>query len=223
MDNQSKEKLQSLAAQLAHPEGEKGIEIGQMMNETNIGMTLAAVEALDLIANDHVLELGHGNCGHLRALLNKADQLQYTGLEISATMQQQAIALNIDLIKQFTIDFMLFNGTDIPFSDTTFTKIFTVNTIYFWQNPLAFLQEIYRVLDKKGLFAICFAQKEFMQTLPFTKHGFKLYDTSSVENLVRQSTFHIQSITDHSEQVRSKNGEQVTRIFTVFVLSKGRN
>jgi hypothetical protein len=39
-----KEKLKILAQNLANPQGEKGIEIGEMMNETNIGMTLESIK-----------------------------------------------------------------------------------------------------------------------------------------------------------------------------------
>ncbi|MBE8715177.1 class I SAM-dependent methyltransferase [Sphingobacterium hungaricum] len=223
MDNQSKEKLQAIASQLARPQGEKGIEIGQMMNETNIGMTLSAIESLNLASEDRILELGHGNCGHLKVLLSKADKLRYTGLEISDTMQQQAIDMNNELFEDYKIDFQLFDGNQIPFNENSFSKIFTVNTLYFWQEPLSFLKEIYRVLGTNGLFALVFAQKEFMASLPFTEHGFQLYDSSSVENLLNQTEFNTVSVTDYSEWVKSKTGEQVQRMYTVFLLSKNQN
>ncbi|MEC5171504.1 hypothetical protein [Chryseobacterium nepalense] len=35
-----KQDLKILAQNLANPQGKKGIEIGEMMNDTNIGMTL---------------------------------------------------------------------------------------------------------------------------------------------------------------------------------------
>jgi hypothetical protein len=39
-----KEELKILAQNLANPQGEKGIEIGEMMNATNIGMTLESIK-----------------------------------------------------------------------------------------------------------------------------------------------------------------------------------
>lgn len=70
--------LKILAENLANPQGEKGIEIGEMMNENNIGMTMDSIHALLIEDDEHVLEIGHGNAGHLKSLLNKAKNLRYT-------------------------------------------------------------------------------------------------------------------------------------------------
>ena len=46
------ENLKILAQNLANPQGEKGIEIGEMMNATNIGMTLESIKTLLIECND---------------------------------------------------------------------------------------------------------------------------------------------------------------------------
>ena len=58
--------LKILAQNLANPQGEKGIEIGEMMNATNIGMTLESIKTLLIENDEHILEIGHGNAGHLK-------------------------------------------------------------------------------------------------------------------------------------------------------------
>ena len=215
-----KDDLKELAKQLGNPEGEIGIEVANMMNATNIGMTKHAIESLNLDANDVVLELGHGNCGHLPFLMNQADNLKYFGLEISELMQQEAIKSNQSYLKNNSADFRLYNGTEIPFDNESFDKIFTVNTLYFWQNSDFLLNEIYRVLKPNGVSALTFADKSFMEKLPFTPFGFKLYSLRDAEELLQKNHFKILKSISQTEQVFSKTNEMVNRTFFTVLAEK---
>lgn len=215
-----KDDLEELAKQLGNPEGIIGIEVAKMMNATNIGMTKHTIESLNLDVNDVVLELGHGNCGHLSFLMNQSENLKYFGLEISELMQQEAIKSNSNYIENNSANFRLYNGTEIPFDDTSFDKIFTVNTLYFWQNPDSLLNEIHRVLKPNGIFALTFADKSFMEKLPFTSFGFNLYSIKDVEELLQKNHFKIIESISQTEQVFSKTNEMVNRTFFTVVVKK---
>lgn len=213
-----KDDLKELAKQLGNPEGKIGIEVANMMNTTNIGMTKHTITSLNLNTNDVVLELGHGNCGHLPFLMNQAENLKYFGLEISELMQQEAIKSNQNYIENNSAEFELYNGTEIPFDNESFDKIFTVNTLYFWQNPNLLLNEIYRVLKANGIFSLTFADKSFMEKLPFTNFGFNLYNLKDAEELLQKNDFKIIESISQIEQVFSKTNEMVNRnFFTVLV------
>ena len=213
------EKLKILAQNLAHPQGEKGIEIGEMMNETNIGMTLESIQPLLIEDNEHILEIGHGNAGHVRNILNKAIDVKYTGIDISETMHHEALKLNKNFENQ--AEFILYEGTELPFEDKTFDKIFTVNTVYFWEKPKDFLNEIYRVLKDSGTFVLTFGQRDFMEKLPFTQFGFTLYNTDEMEETVSKSYFKRMKISERQEEVKSKTGEEtLTRNYTILTIKK---
>lgn len=202
--------LQELATQLRHPSGKGGVTIADNMNENNIKMTESSILELNLKQNEQVLELGHGNCGHLDFLLQQATNIGYVGLEISELMQQEAIKLNKKHSNSY-VRFELFDGKTIPFYEKRFDKIFTVNTIYFWEDVNAFLREIYRVLKSKGKFTLTFSTKEFMETLPFTRFGFKLYSEKEIVDLLKLANFKIETITQLNEDTVSKTGESVYR------------
>lgn len=216
----SEEEIKIIAAQLRCPSGRKGSEVAEMMHVVNIGMTRKAMASLEISENDSFLEIGHGNCSHLEEILDSAKNIRYTGLDISALMHQEAKAVNSKFLRSEQASFHIYDGEKIPFSDNSFHKIMTVNTIYFWERPLDFMMEIYRVLKNKGRFSIAFGQKEFMEELPFAKYGFNLYGTKEVQNLVGKTSFEIEKIEDHSEKVKSKTGELVERKFTVICLQK---
>lgn len=214
-----KEELKILAQNLANPQGEKGIEIGEMMNATNIGMTLESIRTLLIEDNQHILEIGHGNAGHLKSLLSLAQDLKYTGVDISETMHNEAKKLNTEF--QTKADFVLYEGKKLPFGDQTFDKIFTVNTVYFWENPVEFLNEIYRVLKDNGTFVLTFGQRDFMEKLPFTAYDFTLYNNDEMEELVSKSHFKRMKTSEKEEEIKSKTGnETIQRIYTILTIKK---
>ncbi|WP_419487564.1 class I SAM-dependent methyltransferase [Chryseobacterium bernardetii] len=214
-----KEELKNLAQHLANPQGEKGIEIGEMMNATNIGMTLESIRTLSIDDGQQILEIGHGNAGHLKGIMNRAKNLRYTGIDISETMHNEAKKLNKEFESQ--AEFVLYEGKKLPFQDETFDKIFTVNTVYFWENPVGFLNEIYRVLKDEGTFVLTFGQRDFMEKLPFTAYNFKLYNNDEMEELVSKSQFKRMKTSEREEEIKSKTGnETIQRIYTILTIKK---
>lgn len=213
-----KDQLAAIASQLSHPSGEKGLEIAEMMNETNSGMTKNAISNLDLTSGDTVLELGHGNAGHLNFLFSSCENVHYTGLEISTLMNREAQRLNENLVDAKKASFVLIDGKQIPFPDNQFDKLFTVNTLYFWKNPVEMLEELSRVLKPKALFSLTFAHRSFMETLPFTPFGFTLYNPDEVMGLVQQSNFNLKYEDSQIETVLTKDGQPVERQFSTFLL-----
>ena len=212
--------MRELAAQLRKPSGEKGLEVAAMMNLTNIGMTLEAIRNLDLKKGELVMEIGHGNAGHLNFLLDKADDLQYIGYDISELMHKEAIALNPKWIQNNLVKFKLYDGQNFPDQDNHFDKILTVNTIYFWENPNEMLKEIYRILKPSGTFCITFVEKDFMELLPFSTYGFTMYNPEDVEKLIKHSQFKLKEIIRKTDFVQTKSGEKMQRKFATAVLTK---
>ena len=214
-----KEDLKILAQHLANPQGEKGIEIGEMMNTTNIGMTLESIKMLLIEDDEAILEIGHGNAAHVKSILNKARNIKYTGIDISETMHHEAKRLNEEYKNQ--TDFLLYEGEKLPFEDKTFDKIFTVNTVYFWKQPVEYLNQIYRVLKDNGTFILTFGQRSFMEKLPFTQFDFTLYNTDEMEETVSKSHFQRMKISEKEEEVKSKTAnETITRNYTVLTIKK---
>lgn len=212
--------LKELAGQLGNPSGSKGIEIAEMMDRNNIAMTLHSIDNLEIQNQDKILEIGHGNCGHLKYILAKAKEIQYIGYDISELMNAEAKKINSDLIQNNSVEFKLYDGENFPELDNSFDKIFTANTLYFWQNPIEFLKEIHRITKPNGIFCLTFAEKDFMETLPFTQFGFKLYNLNDAQKLIQNSEFKIDKIETQTEEIQAKSGEMVNRKFVTLVLKK---
>ncbi len=212
--------LQEIGSLLMHPSGEHGVEIGHIMNKSNLNMIIETTKSLGIVGGDDILEIGHGNCSHLHNILNNRNNVSYCGLEISEQMKQESERINLDYVREQKAVFCLYNGEDIHFSDNFFSKVLTVNTIYFWKSPLKLLQNIYRVMKKGGCFSIAFVQKATMKPLPFVNSTFELYDTKKIKDLINRTPFKLTNVINKNEHVLSKTGDFVSRDYTIIVLTK---
>jgi len=212
--------MSELTEQLRCPNGEKGIEVSIMMNKTNRTMIEHSINCLDLKDNDHVLEIGHGNAGHIDRLLSKKDTLRYSGVDISPLMIAEAERINREFIEMGVVEFRHYEGDNIPYDNNYFDVAFSVNTIYFWKYPNVFLCEIFRVLKDNGRFVLTFADADFMRTLPYVEEPtFKLYTSEEIEDL-SSSCFNFESIIEQTEMLRNKLNHLVERKFYSMIFVK---
>ncbi|AMP98593.1 Methyltransferase type 11 [Pedobacter cryoconitis] len=211
-DHSNKPDFKEIAGQLGCPSGDKGIKTAEAMAVNNGNMIGLTIAGLSPKSNDVILEIGPGNGSHVISLLANTKHLLYYGVDISALMISEAIKLNTTAVACGRADFSLSDGMQLNFADGFFTKIFTVNTLYFWKDPKAYATEIRRVLKPGGIFILTFAPREFMEKLPFTQYGFHLYSREEAEELLIGSGFEILEVHLHKEMVRSNSaGMEVER------------
>lgn len=215
MQQMNQTELREIGAQLRRPDGAKGLEIAESMNESNAGMISCTIDLLDLSAGDLILEIGPGNADHVAQMIPPGTE--YHGLDIAPTMVEEALRRTKNLTER-KIFFQLYDGELLPFADRTFTRIFTVNTIYFWKAPVAFLNELHRVLRPGGVAAITYAHRSFMEELPFTKWDFTFYDDASVKQLLDRSPFRSVEFKVHKEMIKTRTGDLMERNYSVCLL-----
>ena len=217
MDEQE---TQQLAAQLRQPEGEVGIEVALRLNETNEEMIAQAMQALGACEGQTVLELGPGNGVHIPAFAEQTKPSRFIGLDISTTMVAEVTSLVSNHTMPTKFDFVVYDGLVIPLEDDSVDKVVTVNTLYFWENPTEFLNEIFRVVKPGGTVVIAYIQKAAMVNRPFAKYGFTMYDNKDVQQLVTESHFEGVEIQDLTDEVTMPDGEAITRAYSLATLTK---
>lgn len=200
---------QNLAAQLRHPSGEAGLQIGEWMNRGNVHINLDTVEILNAAAGDTILEIGMGNGFFVKNILQKHGSIKYTGADFSEVMVAEAKRINTEWINNGQANFVLADATALPFADAGFNKIFTINTIYFWEDTVTILAELKRVLQPKGKLIITLRPKRQMTNYPFTKYGFTMYSKEEVEQLLIKNGYSILQSVEIQEPNFELNGEMV--------------
>lgn len=214
------DELRYLASQCRCPQGIDGIKMGYTMNMTNLTPVLNTIHSLNIQPNDSILELGHGNAGHLAYILSLADSIHYTGLEVSETMCSEALKLNAAYCAAGLSEFSLYDGKSILFNPATFDKVLSVNTIYFWEDPVSLISSLAQTMKKDGLLAITFCDKTFMMQLPFVQYGFNLIETSDMDSLFATQPFKLYKHSEKQDKAISKTGQLVTRIYHTFVYQR---
>lgn len=216
--------FQSIAAQLRNPKGQEGVKTAVRMSENNAFMITSCIDSLDLKAEEKVLEIGPGGGLHLPYMFQKESSVQYHGVDISETMIEMASENNSSLIESGFVKFQLVTNNNgfpaLPFEDNSFDKIFTVNTIYFWDNAVEQAKELYRALKPKGQIAVCFATADFMEQLPFTKYGFHLYSLAEAILLFEKAGFNNIKTEQQKEWIENTVNGNIERVFTILTATK---
>ena len=205
----NEEVSKSIAAQLRKPHGDYAIQVGEKMNEGNRLINAYTIDALALEAEDNVLEIGMGNGFFVKDILSIDGSITYVGCDFSEVMVEQAVKNNQDFIDKERANFHVASADKLPFTDDIFDKVFSVNTLYFWDNPPVVLSEIKRVLKPGGSMFISIRPKSVMQHYPFARHGFSLFSKQDLIDLLSGSGFEVTHITERKEPDQDVNGNKV--------------
>ncbi|MDR2515279.1 MAG: class I SAM-dependent methyltransferase [Christensenellaceae bacterium] len=162
-----------VAEQFGRPSGVGGLLSTFMMNRLNVRM-YAAVEAEIAPLGQAILDLGFGN-GYLLKRLAKRAKNRYYGVDISADMLAAASRANRGAVESGAMRLEMGSAEALPYPDSFFDLVYTVNTVYFWPDLDLGMAEIARVLKPGGRFLNLVYTRAYLERLPFTSQGFTKY------------------------------------------------
>ena len=123
-------------------------------------------------------------------MLSSTEIARVAGLELSEEMVQVAGRTMGPYVDARRLELRVGTVEKLPYPDETFTKLITVNTFYFWNDPAKALRESHRVLATNGQLVLCFNSKEDLATWPGHKFGFNLYEPEQVTQMLSAASFH---------------------------------
>jgi ubiquinone/menaquinone biosynthesis C-methylase UbiE len=209
-----------MARLLGKPEGEAGRAVAERLNRVNADITAAVYRHLQLKPGERVLEIGFGNGRLLPELLSHADDLSYVGLDIAETMVVEAITFNAELVASGQASFQRSAAEAMPYPDARFDKVFAVNVIYFWPDPVKALSEMRRVLRPDGMSVIAAVKPDADQAPPpFAReeYGFRVRDAATVVALHRDAGFGYIELDDYEEITTRPDGTPWTRRYAIVI------
>lgn len=136
------------------PQGEEGRQMLSRMNESHASVTQWALGFFDFQESDRVLDIGCGGGATLARMAGHIVSGHLTGIDYSGTSVEMSRELNTDAVKSGKMDILEGSVEQLPFEDGAFDKIITVESFYFWPNPVENLKEVHRVLKKGGRFLL---------------------------------------------------------------------
>ncbi|HEY1047911.1 MAG TPA: class I SAM-dependent methyltransferase [Bacteroidia bacterium] len=197
---------QLVAAQLRKPHGEMADEIGKRMNESNAAMNRLLIKNIELKPGIEILEIGMGNGRFVSELFQKQTDIHYTGIDYSSEMVNAAKNENLHLGNK--VSFLNLPIESLSSSETLYDIIFTVNTIYFWDEPNKTLAGIRSLLNPNGKLLIAFRPKSIMLEHPFTEFGFTLYSREDAIALLETGGFKVENVIEETDAASSSLGGQ---------------
>lgn len=177
-----------VAAQLRKPTGDAGIEMANMMNESNKIISLATYDRLEISDNDKILEVGMGNGAFVQNVIDRGKGASYVGVDYSQTMVDAAIDVNRTGIALGNVEFHCASIDSMPVKSDSFDKFATVNTLYFWPDPVAGMREIHRVIKPGGKAIIAVRPKGTVQA-EFIKYDFNFYEEGEIKRFAKAGGF----------------------------------
>ena len=211
MNFKDEEEVKKVAAQLRKPDGEAGREIGALMNDGNGPMNRHTLAVVDPQPNDRILEIGMGNGHFVKNILKLDTSISYAGYDYSQIMVEEASRNNWDYVEEGRALFAHGNAEQMPFEENSFTKAFTVNTLYFWEDRSKILSEFWRVLQPEGTLIIAVRPKRNMELYPVTKYGFSMFSKEEILELLAENGFVNPTVTEIQEPPQSRFGTQYDR------------
>lgn len=214
------EQIKAIAAQLRKPEGEFGKQLGVRMNDSNQYINRNTITTMDPAPGDNILEIGMGNGFFVNEILSADQSIRYTGCDFSEIMVEEASRLNEAFVKTGRAQFIHGEADNLPFISGTFNKVFTVNTLYFWENSSKIFAEIRRVLEPQGQLVIGIRPRSNMAQLPFVKYGFTMFSKEELTDLLARNFFNTLNVQENVEPEQELNGEKFSMVSLIVTAVK---
>lgn len=184
-----KTQLRAVAAQLAHPSGEKGDEIADKMNDTNALISERAIEALAAQAGEFIIELGPGNgslsCGLVQTL---GPDGRYLGIEVSRDMAPVA-EKNLRDASEARIDVHAGDCHDASVGEASIEGLFAVNVLYFVDDLDALLGRIRPWFRPDGRCVFGIRPARTLKALKFDEFNYHIRPVEEIEAAMRGHGF----------------------------------
>jgi arsenite methyltransferase len=181
-----------IARQLSRPSGLGGAFIRLVMNRTNAKLNELALAELNVQAGDRALEIGFGGGLTLERLL--ADAQHVCGVDCSADAVASASRQFAKDIERGAAEFIAGSIENLPLPPSSFDKVLTVNTVYFWASLEEGARELSRVLRPGGRVVIGFVPKSVMDRMNMPPDIFSPREPEEIVAALRGAGFTVAKI-----------------------------
>ena len=138
-------------------------------------------------AGDHILDVGCGTGKLIGRIARQTDGCVAEGIDFSASMVAIARRKNGKHIAAGKVCIHDGNVDHLQIPAGTFTKICSVNTIYFWPAPESTIKKMVQLLKPGGMLVLGYEDIAQLKKRRLDTEVFRLYSKDEVEKLVHNS------------------------------------
>lgn len=186
--------------------------MAQVFDRGNVFLNDLVYQLLSIQEDDHVLEIGFGTGKLIKRMAKQVNKGQIEGVDFSNTMVSMASKKNKKDIANGTVKIHEGDFLEIPFEQKRFSKVCSVNTLYFWTDVEQTIRKIMAILKPGGKFLLAFENKEQLEKRKLSDRVFQLYSTDEIKEFLIRGGF--------SENVRIESRKNRKSIFHCVVAEK---
>ena len=159
--------------------------MSRIFDKGNLELNNFVKETLSIKKSDNILEIGCGTGSLIKIIADELENGIVEGIDFSKTMISMAKKKNKKHIGKKKAIIRLGNFDELQFENNSYDKIFSVNTIYFWKNPVITISKAFDLLKANGMIVLGFHNKEEMEKMDLDENIFQLYSLQDVINLLK--------------------------------------
>lgn len=182
-----------IAKQFADPKGFGGNVVSLVMNRQNRPLYDETIRLLSPSDSDSILDIGCGN-GFVMKLLARKNNAALSGIDPSVEIIAAALRRNRKQVIRKQMTFSCQNVGSMSFPDAAFSKAYTINTVYFWDDLDAAMAEIRRVMKPGGVFINTLYTNETLARFPHTRFGYKRFEAQQLIRAGEEAAFSVSAV-----------------------------
>lgn len=195
---------QLLARQFSKPSKVIGpLVLAPLWNRWNQALNVSALRLLALEPNDQVLEVGFGGGYLLGQALARVPQGTVAGIDASPAMTGHCRSRYRSVWVSGRLELATASVSAIPFADACFSKVTSVNSLFYWSDVRQGIRECGRVTRVGGALVLVFTSRASLKDRSFARHGLTLPDGADIGQLLKDSGFEVGLIEEASDRHRS--------------------
>ena len=146
-------------------------------------------ELVSVHIDDRIIEIGFGTGKLIYKMAQQIDKGLVEGIDFSRTMASIARKRNKKNIANGKVKIFEGNFDEKPYEKEKFTKACSVNTLYFWPDPVHTARRIAEILKPDGKLILAFEDIEQLKQRKLNQDVFHLYSKEEVQNLLINAGF----------------------------------
>jgi SAM-dependent methyltransferase len=182
--------------QAAMPHGLFGRFLGFIWPMEHRGVNQVTLELLGIERGHDVLEVGCGSGAALQRAAAQASDGHVLGLDVSETMVRAASSRNRGGIANGRVAVRAVDGTDLQLTPGSFDRIFSVHSIYFWQEPQRVFGQLADGLRPNGRLVLAFRPEGPDVPTRFRDPVYRFYSAEQVKAMLVEAG--LEDVQSHS-------------------------
>jgi ubiquinone/menaquinone biosynthesis C-methylase UbiE len=190
-----------LSTQLGNPSRAFSILAAWLWNRRNQALNDAALEGLSLQPDDRVLEIGFGGGYLLERMATRVKEGRLAGADVSEAMVTRCTKRFAKRPETEKIDLRCAPVEVLPYPTGSFSKVCSVNSVFYWEDIDRAFCEIHRVLTQDGVCVLCFTKPESLQERRFAAYV-RMVGVDDTCSRLQDSRFDIVEVRQDEDQHR---------------------